>query len=131
MPSEEHLLSARTWEDRLRGLAALLPLFEKTDADYGEAISALNDVAYRLGWVVPDFDWPSWGRGPECQRLVQHPAEVAAVDAFTLALLLTAHLRQDRFCEGHLSAAYEAGHLAAIVQRAAALAGGLRVPDGP
>lgn len=109
--------------DRLRGLGTLQPLFEGPNTDAGMAVEALLEAAYRLGWVISDFDWPTWKRGPKCQRLVQHSAEVAAVDALTLSRLLTAHIRQDRFCEGHLESAYASGHLTAIIRRAVALAG--------
>lgn len=85
------------------------------------AIAALNDASYRLGWVLTDFDWSTWANGPECQRLIQNPDQVAAVDALTLARLLTARLRQDRFCEGHLNSAFEEGHLRPIVRRASVL----------
>lgn len=111
--------SATIWQERLHGLAALLPLFEKPDAE--TAIGALNDASYRLGWVLTDFDWSTWAHGPECQRLVQNPDQIAVVDALTLARLLTAHLRQDRFCEGHLHSAFDGGHLLAIVRRAIVL----------
>jgi len=108
------------WQERLLGLAALLPLFEKPDAE--PAITALNDLGYRLGWVLTDFDWPEWAHGPECQRLTQNPGEIAAADVLTLARLLTSHLRSDRFCEGHLKSAFAQGQLLAIVRRASVLA---------
>lgn len=109
---------AATWHQRLFGLAALLPLFKKPDAE--PAIRALNDVAYRLDWVLV-FDWPKCAHGPECQRLIQNPREIAAVDVLTLARLLTSFLRQDRFCEGSLKSAFEHGQLLAIVRRASVL----------
>lgn len=109
------------WDDRLRGLAALLPLFSGPGSDSDTAINALNEAAYRLGWVLTDFDWSEWAHGPECQALVKDPASVASADPLTLARLLTSHLRQDRFCEGHLQAAFQDGHLTAIVRRAEAL----------
>lgn len=111
------------WDERLRGLAVLLPVFTAPGTDSDTAINALNDVAYRLGWVLTDFDWSEWAHGPECQMLVKDPANVASADPLTLARLLTAHIRQDRFCEGHLLAAFEGGHLTAIVRRAAHLLG--------
>jgi hypothetical protein len=106
------------WHHRLRGLALLLPVFSAPDTDPDIAINALSDVAHRLGWVSTDFDWSSWARGVECQKLVKDPATVASADPMTLARLLTSHLRQDGFCEGHLLVAFEDGHLTAIVRRA-------------
>lgn len=110
------------WHERLRGLAELLPVFSAPGTDPDTAINALSEVAYRLGWVLTDFDWSEWAHGSECQMLVRDPAQVASADPLTLARLLTAHLRQDRFCEGHLLAAFGDGHLTAIVRRAEALA---------
>ncbi len=49
------------WDDRLRGLAALLPLFNGPGSDPDTAINALNEAAYRLGWVLTDFDCPVCG----------------------------------------------------------------------
>ncbi|MFZ4429320.1 MAG: DUF6508 domain-containing protein [Phycisphaerales bacterium] len=109
------------WDERLRGLAALLPLFDGPGVEPAAAIEALNEAAYRLGWVLSNFDWPTWAHGPECQALVRDPATVASAEPLTLARLLTAHLRQERFCEGHLLTAFEGGHLAAIVRRADAI----------
>ncbi len=120
----------RAWDERIGALAALFPLSEQAAGDQDRAIAMLSDTAYRFGWVLTEFDWSAWAHGPECQRLIQHPEEVQNVDRHTLAKLLTAHLRQDRFCEGHLSSAYEAGHLAAIVQRAVALTVEGGRPDG-
>jgi len=103
----------------LRGLALLLPVFERAAPD--DAIEALIRVAYELGWVLPDFDWAEWARTAEAQALVRDSAAIAAADTVVLAKLLTAHLRQDRFFEGHLQWAYESGQLVAIVKRAAQL----------
>lgn len=122
MADEDHIAPSFGEMDRLRGLGALQPLFEGPNADAGMAVEALLEAAYRLGWVMADFDWPTWSRGPECQRLVLNSDEIGSADALTLAKLLTAHLRQDRFCEGHLVSAFDSGHLLAIVRRAWALA---------
>ena len=108
------------WAERLRGLADLLPMFVGGE-DPEKAISALNEAAFRLGWVLPDFDWAKWACEPECQRLAREPSRIACADPITLARLLTSHLRQERLCEGHLRSAYEGGHLTAIVRRAAKL----------
>lgn len=117
------------WHERLRGLAALLPLFDGPGSEPDAAINALNESAYRLGWVLAEFDWSEWAHGPEYKTLVANPANVASADPLALARLLTAHFRQDRFCEGHLLGAFESGHLAAIVRRAGELVGGRTKPS--
>ncbi len=111
------------WDERLRGLAVLLPVFIAPGTNPDIAINALSDVAYRFGWVLTDFDWSEWAHGPECQMFVKDPAKVASANPQTLARLLTSHLRQDGFCEGHLLVAFEDGHLTAIVRRAVDLLG--------
>ncbi len=85
------------WDERLRGLAVLLHVFGAPDTNPDIAITALNDVAYRFGWVLTDVDWSEWTPGPKCQMFLNDPATIASADPVTLARLLTANLRQDRF----------------------------------
>ena len=119
MAKKRAQVAAGDLEKGLRGLASLLPVFERASLD--DAIEALIRVAYELGWVLTDLDWAEWGRTAEAQALVADSAAIAAADAEVLAKLLTAHLRQDRFFEGHLRWAYESGQLMAIVKRAVQL----------
>ncbi|MBX3323198.1 MAG: hypothetical protein KF757_09440 [Phycisphaeraceae bacterium] len=86
--------------------------------DFSDGASRFMDDMYRLGWVKADFDWPAWAGTPEAQRLVNDAAALEAATAEDLARLLTAHLRQERFCEGHLGGMFDTGHLTAIVVRA-------------
>jgi Family of unknown function (DUF6508) len=48
---------------------------------------------------------------------MQDPALLAQADLLTLRKLLTAHVRQDRFIEGHLAQMLENGHISAILRR--------------
>jgi O-acetyl-ADP-ribose deacetylase len=45
------------------------------------------------------------------------PKAIAGADLLTLRKLLTAHVRGDRFTEGHLAAVLEKGHILAILKR--------------
>lgn len=122
--------------ERLAGLAAFLPIFERAGFtfgawrdkagvmpwyEFGPDAHRFVEEAYRLGWVLPGFDWSAWVRGAEGQRLVNDPEALARADAVALARLLTAHIRQERFCEGNLAGAFESGYLTAILRRARAL----------
>lgn len=129
--------------ERLEALAAFLPLFEQPDFKFGEwygpprkdpgvimmggylpsdtALSFIQ-MAYETGWILRDFDWPSWAGSDEAIRLRDDPATQAAAIPDQLAQLLTVLIRQDRFVEGSLGGAYESGLLVAILRRAAVLA---------
>jgi hypothetical protein len=51
--------------------------------------------------------------------LVNNPVLVSKASLQTLRKLLIAHVRTDRFSEGHLSAMFESGHIAMILKRMA------------
>jgi hypothetical protein len=57
----------------------------------------------------------------DAMRLRDDPKALAAASAEQLAKLLTVLIRQDRFVEGALNGAFEAGLLTGIVRRAAGL----------
>ena len=69
---------------------------------------------YKTGWVV-SFDWSEWQDA--AARYVDSKEAVRTADVATLQKLLTTHVRKDRFCEGHLAAMFESGHLTAILRR--------------
>ena len=48
------------------------------------------------------------------------------ISAATLARLLTAEIRRDRFVDGQLAGAIESGHISAILRRLAGIREGLR-----
>lgn len=123
---------------RLAALAAFLPVFEEpgfvfATMEGGEEVepgtftmpwSSLSEpairfveTAYENGWVLSDFDWPEWAQAEEAIRLRDDPAELAQATTEQLAKLLTTVIRQDRFIEGALAAAFDAGLLTAILQR--------------
>jgi hypothetical protein len=58
----------------------------------------------------------NWREG---EQLVDHPALLSKANLQTLRKLLTAHVRADRFTEGHLAGMIESGHIAMILKRMA------------
>jgi hypothetical protein len=70
---------------------------------------------------VHPFDWPAWAASPDGRRLIEAPDRIASATADDLGRLLTTIVRGDRFSEGQLLHAAEAGLLLAIARRAAAL----------
>ena len=57
----------------------------------------------------------------EAAALVDEPERLGAADAAPLGKLLTAHVRQERFCDGHLGGMVRCGHFEALCARLAAL----------
>ena len=131
----------RPLQERLQALADFLPLFEQSGFEFGEWIAnpksetgvlmmpyySWSDTAhlfvktaYDTGWVL-NFDWPAWKQTDEAIGLRDDAAALAAAAPEQLARLLTVLIRQDRFVEGALGSAYEAGLLMSILRRAAEL----------
>ena len=123
---------------RLDGLAELLPAFEAADAEFGEwkggdelepgsitapwfspseLTSQFVEVAYRDGWVRPDFDWVEWAATPEAQRLRNDRGALGQATVPDLARVLTMVLRSDPFVEGTLDEAIESGLVTAVLRR--------------
>jgi len=81
---------------------------------FAQELSQFRQVLYDNGFVF-SFDWPSWQE--EALRYYEHPEFLRAADLQVLRKLLTFHIRKERFCEGHLSAMVECGHITAILRR--------------
>lgn len=66
--------------------------------------------------VVTGFDWPAW-MAAYGRRLASDPSAVAAASLEDCRRLLAAHVRGDRFTEGHLVGALRDGQVQAILTR--------------
>ena len=126
--------AAFSWAERIDALLEFLPRFEPdgtaagewmpveegddclTDPafDLGPELAAFEQALYGYGWIA-EFDWPDWQ--DEATRLVGSPGALRTAGVGTLQKLFTSHLRKERFCEGHLAAMFECGHLAAALRR--------------
>lgn len=69
--------------------------------------------------IVFNFDWSSWQ--DEAQRFLD-PDVVHRASLDDVRRLLTLHVRQDRFVEGHFAEMVASGHIAALLRRLGALA---------
>lgn len=109
-----------------------LPVFDQIDFSPGEWIDGEGHLPYfeysnvildflrtlgENGFIQP-FDWPQWVEG---RQLVNNPPLLSKASLQTLRKLLTAHVRADRFSEGHLAAMFESGHITMILKRMAEL----------
>ena len=82
-------------------------------------MSEFQQALYENGWVTPSFDWSEWQ--DTAREYVDKPLKIDSADAKTIQNLLTTHVRKERFCEGHLSAMFENGHIVALLRRLKAI----------
>jgi hypothetical protein len=124
-------------KQQIRVLTKFLPILEKInphDFSHSVRLPGNEDVCYGIGhvefhpavyeftkacygnaFVQPSFDWPAWAK--EARRYMADPALVASARLATCIKLITAHLRYERFCDGHLHSVFESGHLTAVLRR--------------
>jgi len=124
--------------DRLHALAVLVPQFETPGFQFGvwmpqqrnariscyelgETGQAFVDACYSMGWVLSDFDWPTWKGSEEAIRLRDDAHSLAAATADQLARVLTVMIRQERLAEGSLALHVESGLVLNVLRRAASL----------
>jgi hypothetical protein len=131
-----------TLRQQLHALAQFLPVFEADGFEFGHWVypppetanvlvmghyslsspaDAFVQIAYKAGWVLPHFDRGEWCVTDEAAELRDNRKVLAAATPEQLAKLLTVIIRQERFCEGVVESAYEAGLLTAVIRRAAQL----------
>ena len=81
--------------------------------DYSRKVDEFLALLYKSRFLVV-FDWSSWDDG---RKLIQERDGLAQADLLTLRMLMTAIVRNDRFCEGALLSAIHDGLIAAILHR--------------
>ena len=98
--------SAGTWNSP----PGQMPWFE-----FSEPVSEFQKALYENGWVTTSFDWTEWQE--TAKEYVDSPGRLESADAETIQRLFTTHVRKERFCEGHLAAMFENGHVVALLRR--------------
>jgi hypothetical protein len=98
------------------GWPPVVALAAPLEAGEPGAVQSLLRETHRAG-LVTSFDWPTWmtGRGRE---LTGHPEAIAAATLEECRRLLVAHLRRDRFVDGHLQAMIDSGEIPMVLRRA-------------
>ncbi|MBN1313988.1 MAG: hypothetical protein JXA42_00910, partial [Anaerolineales bacterium] len=114
---------------QLDAVLKFLPIFEESEVNFGKWVRQKNgpsqftisqeatdfiETLYAQK-IVFSFDWPNWK--VEASRLYTDPQTLQQADLLALRKLLTTHVRQDRFSDGHLTYMFECGHLTAILRR--------------
>ena len=82
--------------------------------DQTPVVSKFVQVAYRLRIVI-DFDWPSWDEGRDLAAADN--TKLDYIDLITACKLITAIIRNDRFCDGALVMSFESGLMPRILYR--------------
>ena len=119
MPTKKQIDAILPYLDRLTGEGfsdgtwqsppGQIPCF-----DFSESVSEFHQALYDNGWIVP-FDWGAWHES--AQEYVENPGKIESADAETIQKLFMTHVRMDRFCEGHLAAMFENGHIVHLLRR--------------
>lgn len=115
---------------QLDAILAYLPTFEQPGFSAGTwssaegqipcwsnsaEVEALLDTLYRERFLV-NFDWVAWSG--EAQRYIAGGDEaLASADLTTLRMLLSAHIRADRFIECTIGSLAAEGHITAVLRR--------------
>jgi hypothetical protein len=122
---EQHLqsLSADDWQT----LFELIPEIEKTKSfgewsfggnqfpyiNYDKIVDRFLNVVYDLELII-NFKWPEWDEGRDIFK--EENQDFKRFDLVTLCKLMTAVVRNDRFCEGALKSSFECGNMLEIIK---------------
>ena len=118
-------------KDQIRALADYWPVFANPKFVYetqdktieGEGVVTMpsislsdeaktfNKMIYQMGWVLEGFDWSEWSQTDEFRALFSKPDVISKASAHQLAMLLTALVRKERFCQGTMASACSEGLL--------------------
>ncbi|MBE0662286.1 MAG: hypothetical protein IH597_07450 [Bacteroidales bacterium] len=125
-------INAFTQED-WKPLLDLIPEIEKTE-EFGEyhgpekigeeeytlpicfnvpLIDRFLDIAYEMPIII-DFNWAAWDEGREMAR--NPDFDFNTIDIPTKCKIITAIVRNDRFCEGALMNAFESGFMVKMLK---------------
>jgi hypothetical protein len=119
LPKLEELLPANIWKKETESSVEGDEVVASEYRQYNSVVVAFEEALYRHGFIR-DFDWPKWM--PDAQRIFDNPALLQRARMSTCVRLLTLHVRNERFCDGHLGAMLDAGHITEILRRMSYLA---------
>lgn len=81
--------------------------------EYSDLASKFIQTLYDEGFIYP-FDWSNWSYGI---KLSQNHNLIQKANLLTLRKLITAHVKQDRFCDGHLASVFQSGLVIRVLER--------------
>ena len=83
--------------------------------EFSKPVMQCEQALYDNGWIRPSFDWTEWHK--TAREYVLSPEKIDSADTKTIQKLFTTHFRKERFCQGHLAAMFENGHIVALLRR--------------
>jgi hypothetical protein len=86
---------------------------------FSDVVNEFLDAAQTF--ALAGFDWVEWKSSDHGRRLLTESNVVAQATEEDLRKILTAYLRQERFCGGTLWNGFERGIMQAVTERAAEL----------
>jgi hypothetical protein len=78
-----------------------------------EIVDRFQHIVYAMPIII-DFDWPGWNEGRNIAS--NKNFDFNTIDIPTNCKLITAFVRNDRFCEGVLAGAFEEGIILKILK---------------
>jgi hypothetical protein len=78
-----------------------------------ELVARFRELVYEISIMI-DFDWGKWDEGREMAR--NEDFNYDSIDIPTKCKLITAIVRNDRFCTGALARAFESGLILKIIK---------------
>ncbi len=89
-------------------------VLQMPEVEYSDEVWEFVSAAEKNNWIIR-FDWRSWTW--EAAPYLDSQEVLKTADVEVLRKLLTAHIRNERFCTGHLLSVLKSGHIAAILKR--------------
>ncbi|MDD5457573.1 MAG: DUF6508 domain-containing protein [Candidatus Margulisbacteria bacterium] len=83
-------------------------------AEYTKEVYDFMSILIKEKFVLPGFDWASWDEG---RKILKDSTNIMSSDLLTLKKLLTAIVRNDRFCAGAFGGFAKNGKLGLILKR--------------
>ncbi len=81
---------------------------------YNETVENFMNSCYKEGFIY-SYDWPGYSKKAAEIEKRKPPYEGASL--FELCKILTGHIRNERFCEGHISCVVEDGSMSELLGR--------------
>ncbi len=78
-----------------------------------QIVSEFREIVYQIPIMI-DFDWSGWDEGRKMAK--DEHFDYDSVDIPTKCKVITAFVRNDRFCEGALASAFQRGTILKILK---------------
>lgn len=88
---------------------------------YADIVIEFLRVLDEAEFLIPGFDWKAWIIENQLQSVDEHTSFIERAGIEDLQKLMTAYVRQERFCEGFLADVMKRGWVGMVLERLQAL----------